>query len=211
MLAKSIRCQVPAASRGGFDQAQRAWSAIAGCAGLVGQLGGWAEGTRDALVLGLWRDADALRAFMEHHHDPLFFAHRQDRWYSACQVRTLELLFSMPGLLPGLEPALERATVLRTALCHVRPEAAAAFEDDQARRWRPEMAQAPGMLGGGFFREPGQPVYLVATLWSDLEAHAAYVRQRLPALRAASPHAGQMTALEGACVPLEPAWRVTPP
>ncbi|MCB9765405.1 MAG: DUF4937 domain-containing protein [Alphaproteobacteria bacterium] len=212
MIIKSIRCTVPDGSRAAFDRAQRAWAALQGFEGFLGQVGGWdTRQPGDAVVLGLWRDAEALQRFMGGLHDDVVAANNQGVTYTASDIRTLDHVMDMPGAHPDLTEALFEGALLRTALCHVYPSAQAAFEDSQREVWRPGMNAAAGMLGGAFFqRRDGAPVYLVATLWESAEAHAAYAQDHLPRLRAASGAAAQLSAIVGGQVPLEPAWTVRP-
>ncbi|MFC8719025.1 DUF4937 domain-containing protein [Kitasatospora sp. NPDC057198] len=213
MWGKWITCRVPAAARGRFSAAQAAWSAIGDQPGLVGQLGGWDGSTGDALLLGLWSDADAYDRFMRERHDAVADSIGRsadgDAGYTSIDVATGGVVLEMPGDAADLAHALERAALLRIADCRVRPGRSAHFLDVQREVWAPGMAAAGGMLGGVVVRlAPDR--HLVASLWIGAEAHQRYTERQLPGLLARAVPADDLRAMSGHLLPLEPAWRVRP-
>jgi hypothetical protein len=89
------------------------------------------------------------------------------------------------------------------------PERAREFVQNQITIWNPGMAQADGMQGGVCAQAIQNPSrYLVASLWSDLQAHQTYLQAIFPSLRekANLPHTIQH--IEGWVMQLEKSWQL---
>ncbi|MBL0387152.1 YdbC family protein [Tumebacillus sp. ITR2] len=91
MLIKWIVCRVPDGLHAAFSKAQTGWSALQGVDGFGGQWGGWnVFDSEEACIIGLWRDAEAYRFFMEQIHDIIFEKSAQGRTYSEIFVTLYE-------------------------------------------------------------------------------------------------------------------------
>ncbi|MFD8081716.1 DUF4937 domain-containing protein [Kitasatospora sp. NPDC059722] len=221
MWIKWINCRVLPGGREDFADAQREWAAIADQPGLVGQVGGWEAGGERAHVLGVWADEKAYTAFMEVRHDEIVTAASAERSgrrdgegpepgsWQVTSVTTGASVLDIPGEAAGLDDALARGTALRVADCHLHPGRAEHFLDAQRRVWNPAMAAAGGMLAGAVTRLADDR-YLVATLWTDANAHQRYAERDVPALRARADVAADVRALTGLALPLEADWQVLP-
>ncbi len=209
MYLKWIVCEVEAAERDAFHQAQLGWSRIREAGGFVAQVGGWREDRRDACILGFWEDKASCDRFMASLHDEIVNETRQDLTYVSCRVLHATSVMLMGGKAATLREAIAGAGVLRVADCEVRADRIPHFIDVQRDTWEPAMAVSPGQLGGLFSQSVTSPSrYLVTTFWRDAESHAAYVRDRVPSLREASAVDEDIVSLEGRVVQLEPAWSV---
>lgn len=211
MLLKLIVCRVPPEKRSAFSRAQEAWSALTGAEGFLGQAGGWdAAESNAAVILGLWRDEAAYRAFMAGLHDRVFDASGQGATYESCSVALRSELFPIPGESGGgAAKGLPRGAFLRVAECRILPGREDHFIHAQQVVWNPGMAGADGMLGGSFGRCVAEPRdFLVATFWASEEDHRRYGEKLLPKLRERSGAAEDLENLQGWRVALEPAWRV---
>lgn len=216
MLLKWMVCTVAPDRRAAFDAAQQQWAPIAHCDGLVGQVGGWDQHGR-ACILGAWRDAAALAAFMAHAHDAITEASDQGATHDHMAVLRLPRLLRMPGAARRFGDALAQAAFLRVADCTVPAARRTHFVGAQLRVWAPGMARCPGMLGGAFSGavDPAALAaptarYLVTTLWGTAADHQAYVDGPFAGLRAAAAAGADLAAITGHRVTLEPGWRVVP-
>jgi quinol monooxygenase YgiN len=148
---------------------------------------------------------------MAHMHDPIVTRCGQRQTYESCATAVLRGVFRMPGEAGRLEDAFASARLIRVADCRVRPERREHFVDAQLTVWAPGMAKAPGMLGGIFTVSATDPTrFLVLTGWANAAAHAAYAKDRVPALRALATLDEDVLTLEGRRVAVEPSWLVSP-
>jgi heme-degrading monooxygenase HmoA len=217
MLVKWIRCRPT--SRDAFHRGQLAWAGLRDVPGFRGQCGGWSD--REAHVFGRWSGEAAYRAFMAGPHDR--FAAGQAGAYDMIDVRLFEQRLTIGhaggdgggdgggGGDDGKDGDDDGgdAAVLRLAHCHVRDGRTGHFAEVQATVWNPGMAARPGMRGG-VFAQRGAAEFLVLSRWRSAVDHAAYLREAFPALRERSGAAGDLAAIEGALIELEPAWTVAP-
>jgi heme-degrading monooxygenase HmoA len=209
MLLKWIECEVVPGQRAVFHTGQRQWRVLCLAPGLIGQAGGWSDDRRRAFVLGLWASEADYRTFFAHLHDAVADRNGQAEAIAHSSVALADVVLEMPGAADSLARGLVGAEVLRIADCQLKPERASRFVDAQARVWAPGMAEAPGMLGGVFGAVRDQPDrFLVATLWSSMEAHDAYARQRVTALREGAGTDDDVEQLVGRVIALVPAWTV---
>jgi heme-degrading monooxygenase HmoA len=210
MLGKWIVCEVAEEKEDRFSHAQEQWSEIAGLDGFLGQVGGWDARTPGrACIAALWADPKQYRAFMAGPHEDVVRESSQAATYDAIAVALFDVIGVMPGRCDSLNRALALGAVLRVADCAVRDDRREHLVEVQRSVWMPGMARADGMLGGVFGRVRGADArYLVATLWQDKEAHARYVAECLPRLRAEAEVERDVERLEGHLVHLEPPWRV---
>ncbi|MGB0953569.1 MAG: DUF4937 domain-containing protein [Planctomycetota bacterium] len=213
MLWKLIRCVPKKGAREAFAASQEAWRAIRREPGFGGQCGGWTNTEQEeAWVLGLWQDRAAQERFLEHgSHDAVVGASGQLKTLESWSADLFEQQEAMPGEHGDLKVALDLApptALLRLADCHVPKERQELFRQTQTDLWLPAMAQAEGMLGGGYAWD-GAERFLVATLWRDTLAHRNYATDHLPRVRAESEQRGaypeQLTGLQ---IPLETRWMV---
>jgi hypothetical protein len=201
MLLKWVRCQVAPERRRPFSHAQAGWRRLAREPGLVGQTGGWdvtSNGT--ACVLALWRDRRAYADFMATRHDGLVAATGQAGTYAAIDAVAGDVMLAIDG-------SDGSGTIIRAADCGVRAGRVEHFLAVQEQVWIPGMQAAPGMLGGWVARLAPQR-FLVATWWSDLPSHAAYVAERLPGLREQVDLPRDLARLDGHVIAVEPRWQV---
>ena len=209
MLIKWIVCEVAASKKERFSHAQQQWAEAAGLDGFLGQVGGWdIQAPGHACLVALWDSPEQYQTFMAGAHEAIVRKSAQAGTYDAIAVALFEALWEMPGQC-GLPRALALGTVLRVADCAVRDDRREHFLEVQRSVWMPGMAQAEGMLGGVFSQgRAANTRYLVATLWEDREAHARYVGECLPRLRAQAQVGRDVERLDAHLVQLEPSWRV---
>lgn len=209
MWGKWIDCRVRPGARAAFAAGQRRWSAIADQPGLLGQLGGWDRTGDRALLYALWADQDAYDRFMRDRHDEVATKAAQQGSWDSIRVTAGPVVQSFPGAAPSLPDVLRHATLLRAADCHLHPGRADHFLTVQREVWAPGMAAAGGLLAGTVTRlAPDR--YLVTTLWTSPEAHAAYTADTLPTLRARANVPADVSTLTGHALPLDPTWQVLP-
>lgn len=213
MLWKLIRCVPKIGEAYAFATSQEAWRAIRREPGFGGQCGGWTTPEQtEAWVLGLWQNRAAQERFLkEGSHDAVVTASGQLDTLESWTTTLLEQQEAMPGEHGDLKRALTLApptALLRMADCQVPEERQAQFRATQTELWLPAMAEAPGMLGGGYAWD-GENRFLVATLWRDAQAHRSYSEVLLPRLREEAEACGayppQLTGLQ---IPLESRWTV---
>jgi hypothetical protein len=210
MLIKWIVCEVAESSKERFSDAQQQWAEVAGLDGFLGQVGGWDVKTPGhACHVALWDSLEQYQTFMAGAHDAIVRKNAQADTYDAIAVALFEAVWEMPGQGGDLARALALGTVLRVADCAVRDDRRGHFLEVQRSVWIPGMAQAEGMLGGVFSQlRAANTRYLVATFWGDREAHARYVSECLPRLRAQAEVERDVEPLDAHLVQLEPSWRV---
>jgi heme-degrading monooxygenase HmoA len=210
MLIKWIVCEVAESKKERFSHAQQQWADAAGLVGFLGQVGGWDVKTPGhACIVALWDGPEQYQTFMAGAHDAIVRKNAQVDTYDAIAVALFDAIGEMPGRCGGLPRALALGTVLRIADCAVRDDRREHFLEVQRSAWMPGMARAEGMLGGVFSQgRAGNTRYLVPTLWEDREAHARYVGECLPRLRAQAQVEGDVERLDAHLVQLEPSWRV---
>jgi heme-degrading monooxygenase HmoA len=210
MLIKWIVCDVAESKKERFCHAQQQWAEVAGLDGFLGQVGGWDVKTPGhACLVALWDSPEQYQTFMAGAHEAIVRKNAQADTYDAIAVALFEAVWEMPGQCGSLARALALGTVLRVADCAVRDDRREHFLEVQRSVWMPGMAQAEGMLGGVFSQlRAANTRYLVATLWEDREAHARYVGECWPRLRAQAQVERDVERLDAHLVQLEPSWRV---
>ncbi|MED4072342.1 YdbC family protein [Priestia endophytica] len=87
MLIKVINSFVKQDKRYAFSYSQKHWSALAHIEGFLGQFGGWniVEPT-DACIIGIWKDTDSYRSFMNDFHDDIFYKNGQKASYDKLET-----------------------------------------------------------------------------------------------------------------------------
>lgn len=210
MLVKWIDCDVSADNRTAFSRAQERWTGLATSRGFLTQAGGWDLGSRHAIVVSIWKEAEAYQAFMQHQHDDFVAANRQQDTYRSCRTSLFEELLEMHGSSDRqFSECLDQGAVLRAADCELHPGRAGHFEQAQAS-WATAMREA-GMLAGLFCKLSGSSEpdrYLVLSLWRSLTEHERYQQECVPRLRANTSVETDVASLRGSIVPLEPTWLV---
>jgi heme-degrading monooxygenase HmoA len=204
MLVKWIRCEVTA--RADFDRGQRVWTRLAEVPGFLGQCAGWGsggDGFEIAHVLSLWADQAGYDRFMKGAHEALAAA--QESTYRKIDVRLFQRRQDIGTTLSGISGP----GVLRLAHCRVRAGRIDHFTEVQTTVWNPGMSEAPGFLGG-VFTQRGLDEFLVVTKWISSAAHAGHQSERFPALRDRAVPAGDLDAITGYLVEVEPGWAVAP-
>lgn len=201
VMIKWIRCR--AADVDSFARGQRAWSALSGLPGFLGQCGGW---SRDepavAHVFAWWNSRRDHQAFLTAAHDRL--AAGQADTYDTIEVRLLEHRLDIG---PGLPTAFSAGSVLRLAHCQVKADRQEHFVRTQSEVWNPGMRAAPGMRGGVFARA-GRTEFLVLSLWRSATDHERYRVDHFPALRHRARPADDLDAITGDLIELDPTWTV---
>jgi heme-degrading monooxygenase HmoA len=201
MLIKWIECAV--ADRDAFDHAQRAWTALRGVPGFLGQGGGWSRrrpGT--AHVFGCWADRTAYDRFMADAHDDV--AAKGAAAYEMIKVRVFAHRMDVGEPFPA---DFAGASLIRLAHCHVNADRRAHFVAAQADVWNPGMAGAPGMRGG-LFAQRGDTEFLVLSAWRSAAEHERYRTERFPRLRERSGVSADLSAITGDQVDVVSAWTV---
>jgi len=131
MLVKWFRCRVldPA----GFDRAQRAWAALSGARGFVGQVGGRHRGQEEQVsILAAWVDAAAYRGFMAEVHDRVTSASGQADTYARAQARVGAVVEGARAVGDLLVAGGERCLVLAPPVADEQargPRCVIAFDD----------------------------------------------------------------------------------
>lgn len=201
MMIKWVRCR--AIDVGSFDRGQRAWSGLSGLPGFLGQCGGWSRREPGvAHVFAWWRSRRRHQEFMAGAHDAL--AAGQAGTYDSIEVRRWDHRLDVGAGLPVGFPA---GSVVRLAHCQVKPGRQDHFVRAQADVWNPGMRAAPGMRGGAFARR-GETEFLVLSLWTSAADHERYRVERFPELRDRSRLSGDLDAITGDLIDLEPGWTV---
>ncbi|QBD75265.1 DUF4937 domain-containing protein [Ktedonosporobacter rubrisoli] len=210
MLIKWIVCQVPANARRAFSIAQSQWSALKGMPGFLGQIGGWTSASpQQAGILACWQDEASYLHFMQSMHNALFEQSRQKGTYTSLSITLFEELMSIAGSQSDLQAALATGTVLRVTDSQLFPQRDQLFIHNQKTIWNPGMMQASGMYGGVFAQaQDHSSRYLVATLWSDLQAHQAYREALFPHLREKANLPQTLQSIHGWVLQLEKTWQV---
>lgn len=212
MIGKLIHCTVSHQQRECFSTAQQAWQGTAQCRGFHGQWGGWDQHSGNALVLAHWQDQQCIADFMQNHHDRIYAASQQQNTYTCCVITYLKQMFLMPAAItldnqndrPPSKPGL-----MRIADCLVLPQARPHFIDVQQTIWAPNMANAPGMLGGHFWQSIDDANrFVVTTFWSDSQSHQRYVKTQLPDLKVQAGIEQDLKHINGYTVLLENNWTV---
>jgi hypothetical protein len=210
MLLKWIVCQVLAETRANFSSAQSQWTPLKRLPGFLGQIGGWVcASSSQAGILALWQDEAYYRHFMQHNHDEIVAHNSQSESYSSLSVALFGDLFPLLGSQPDFLTALTTGTVLRLTDCSLFPEQDQTFIHNQTTIWNPAMAQAQGMLAGIFAQATDHASrYLDASLWSDLQAHQAYMEILFLLLPEQANLSQTLQSIHGWVIQLEKAWRV---
>lgn len=201
VLVKWITCEV--VDRSGFDRGQRAWAALQGAPGFLGQGGGWScQDPGTAHLFASWADRASYQAFMDGQHDDIAAA--QAGTYAGIGVRVLEHRLDVGR---PVSPGFPGASLLRLAYCHVRPGRIGHFISAQAGVWNPGMASAPGMLGG-VFAQAADTEFLVLSMWRSPADHEKYRAERFAGLRRRAAATEDLTDVAGDLVEVERTWSV---
>jgi heme-degrading monooxygenase HmoA len=210
MLLKWIVCQVPAETCASFSSAQRQWTPLNRLPGFLGQIGGWdCASSQQAGILSLWQNEASYRHFMQYNHDEIVEHNSQRETYTSLSVALFGDLFPLPGSQPDFLAALASGTVLRVTVSYLFSEQDQTFIHNQTTIWNPGMAQAQGMYVGVFAQAMDHSSrYLVASLWSDLQAHQAYRETLFPLLREQANLPQTLQSIHGWVLQLEKTWQV---
>lgn len=201
MLVKWIRCTV--VDRQGFERGQRKWAGLLDEPGFRAQSGGWSRGRPDvAHVFAFWENRVFYDAFMAREHDRL--AASQSGTYKDIQVKLFEYRFDVKT---GFEPHFTDADVVRVAHSQVHEDRAEHFALMQQKVWNPAVAGSPGMLRGVFGEAPGSE-FLVLSMWQSGSERGKYRPEGAARLTARADTEGDVRALTGDVVQLEPSWTV---
>jgi len=115
-VAKIIVCDVAPDERRRFDRTQRRWGAVAHCAGLVGQCGGWSREERArAVIFAYWNNRDFYDAFMKAEHDAVAVRQR-GAYESAAIALSSDIVPIADDDPPRLSTTLRTATFARRGL-----------------------------------------------------------------------------------------------
>lgn len=154
-----------------------AWGAIAGTCGT------------EARVLFDWESDDALRGFMEHTHDRALA--------DAGTVGKSAVLYLTPLLEIG---ARGDATYVGESMAWLKEGAHDDWIESQ-RTWFETMKGCDGFVSGSLAR--GRRTYVSTSFWRDAEAHARFVHDVVPELRARTSDAtvARLTRFDGVLVP----------
>jgi len=186
-----------------FEHGQRAWAALRGVPGFLGQGGGWSR--RDpgvAHVFGCWADQSSYESFMAETHDGI--ADAQAGTYHSIEVRLFQHLMDIGE---RFSADFADASLVRLAHCHVKADRQAHFIGAQAEIWNPGVTRAPGMRRG-MFGKRGEAEFLVLSLWESMTDHEHYLNEHFPKLRERSGAADDLDSVTGDLVYLESAWTV---
>ena len=210
MLIKLIQCRVSEDQRERFARGQAQWSALSGCKGFCGQIGGWVvEDEGLAVILGLWSDHHVYDAFMGDVHDRVFDGNGQRGTYESIGVSLWDSVLSIPGSAPSMSVGIESAGAVRLARCRVRPDRVDHFIEVQGTIWNPGMAASGGMLIGLFSESSGRAhEFLVCTLWQDLDAQRRYRNGVFTELRRRAEFDRDCKETVGRLIRVVDGWRV---
>jgi len=192
-----------------FSAEQLQWAALRDEPGFVAQCGGSVMDTGSQVqIFGLWADMDSYQAFMGSAHDRIFKSGKQGACYTDAESMMYERVLDLPGVESNLADALRRgAAIIRIARCDVLPERVEHFVEMQRSVWQDGMRDAPGMLGGNFWRAvDDKHRFIVTTAWASVEDHEQYRAQRLDGLRAQAKPGDDLVSIEGRQIVLTPAW-----
>lgn len=183
--------------RDAWIASQRRWLELSREAG--GLRAAWGSILRDhARAVFEWETADALRSFMETTHDRALA--------EAGTVGKSAVLYLEEVL--DLGPRRE-AGYVGESVAWIKEGGMEPWLESQ-RRWCEEMARCDGFVGGSIAR--GRRTYAVSSFWRDDRAHARYLREVVPSLRArfrGDEHCARLTRFDAALVP-ELSFRAAP-
>jgi len=211
VILKDFRCWVLDGRMDAFSIEQERWSALGDEPGFAAQCGGVDVNHRlKVQIFGMWDGLDSYRAFMGGAHDRIFEAGEQGACYRDAESAVYERVLEMPGVADDLAGALKHgASLIRIARCDVLPDRVEHFVDMQRTVWRAGMRDAPGMLGGNFWRSvDDEHRFIVTTAWASIQDHEQYRHERLDGLKATAKPRDDLVSIAGAVVVLDPAWTV---
>lgn len=209
MLLKWIVCDVGKDKQTAFSVAQQQWTAIKAAPGFITQLGGWVSESGNACILGLWKNHDSYKHFMEEIHDTVTVSNKQAVTYSKISTTLFDQQFIMPGSADSLQSAARHADFIRVADCTVKPELINTFINKQSSIWKPGMQKAKGMLGGAFWKSVKSPNnFLVSTFWNSKKHNSSYEANILPLLRKQAQALEEINQLTGYTITVEPSWTI---
>jgi len=193
MIAKYIRCAVPAVNRVSFSKGQSLWQETALSDGFISQQGGWERGTDKAIILARWADMKSVQDFMASAHDPIADKTRQVGTYTSISVSYLQQVMQIPAFVANIPKSAEGLQTgygfIRIADCYIAPDKADDFILEQAIHWNPAMQQVEGMLGVELWRfNDDVNHYLVISNWQSESHHYHYVSEHFPALKQQAAH-----------------------
>jgi heme-degrading monooxygenase HmoA len=201
VLVKWITCGTT--SSAAFGRGQQAWDQLDNVPGFLGQGGGWSRKTPGAAqIFAFWSDPASYQVFMDGPHDRIAAA--QLGTFDNIQVRVFRQRL---GIASGLPAGLAGSSLLRVAHCNVRKHRRDHFVQVQTEVWNPGMATSRGMRGG-VFSERTEAEFLVLSAWETAADHQRYLDHRFSELRNRAESAGDLDAITGDLVELEPSWTV---
>jgi quinol monooxygenase YgiN len=210
MLLKWIVCSTSKEMQAAFSITQEQWAALKGLQGFLGQIGGWnSKNPLQAGILSCWQDEKSYQRFMQYEHDRIYQQSDQGKTYLSISIALYKDILAIPGSAVDFLSALSQGSVLRVTDSHVFPEQRQVFEQNQRTIWNPGMAEAGGMLEGACAQAMDNPSrYLVASLWSDMQAHQIYLQTAFPLLRERAQLPQSIQHIEGWVMQLERSWQV---
>ncbi len=210
MLLKWIVCTTSKEMQPTFSAAQEQWVVLKGLQGFLGQVGGWnSKNPLQAGILSCWQDEKSYRRFMQYEHDRIYQQSDQGKTYLSISIALFKDRLAIPGSAADLLSALLQGSVLRVTDSHVFPEQSQVFEQNQRTIWNPGMAEVGGMLSGVCAQALEEASrYLVASFWSDMQAHQVYLQTAFPLLRERAQLPQSLQHIEGWVIQLEKSWQV---
>lgn len=159
--------------RDAWIRSQRTWLERSIASG--GLRSAWgAEARGSARAVFEWESDEALRAFMEHDHDRTLA--------EAGTVGRHAVLYLDPVEAVG-DPTREGATWVGESVAWVK-EGGDAIHLESQRTWLETMARTDGFVSGSIVR--GRRTFVTTSFWRDGDAHARYVDDVVPGLRAST-------------------------
>ncbi|KEQ16502.1 DUF4937 domain-containing protein [Endozoicomonas numazuensis] len=211
MILKVIRCTPLPDMKEAFSDKQKQWSAISGCNGLVGQLGGWELDGQDAFILAVWDGMSSIKEFMSHSHDPIADRINQQTTYSQCDVEYFSTASDIPAFAPGYSCSITDFSFLRVTDCYLRSHGEAQFLKDQENILNPAMSSCLGMLGGYIAKSHEiENRYLVISFWDSEISHQKYVKDLFPETIKKVELSSYIQRLKSYQIPINTGWNVLP-
>ena len=210
MILKIIRCTPLPDRKEAFSDKQKQ-SAISGCNGLVGQLGGWELDGQDAFILAVWDGMSSIKEFMSHSHDPIADRINQQTTYSQCDVEYFSTVSDIPAFAQDYFFSITDFGFLRVTDCYLGNHGEAQFLKDQENIWNPAMSSCRGMLAGYLAKNNKvESRYLVISFWDSEVSHQRYMEELFPETIKKVELDSYIEKIKGYQVPVNQGWNVLP-
>ncbi|WP_025026005.1 YdbC family protein [Caldalkalibacillus mannanilyticus] len=185
MLIKWIECVVPADKREGFSRSQEQWKVLKEVKGCLGQVGGWSiEQNSLACILGIWKDQEAYKHFMDHEHDQIIHRNNQTDLFESISVS----LFQPLGYIQGddqrfREACLKERLLLVEEIIYWDMQAIQCNEV-QKEKWNQENNNQSGIHSGVIAQDfISSNRFLLMTIWDDKHRDEIEVEKRVQRLK----------------------------